>query len=262
MFFLLSKTLWYILAPINALLLATIVAAALSRRFSSARKIAISTGCLLLIIGILPIGVALIRPLEDRFPRPPADLAAPAGVIVLGGAIDGDISQARGIATLGEGAGRVTEAVILARRYPAARIVYSGGRAALVGSGPAEAVVGKALLVQLGVDPARIEIETRSRDTDENARFTREIASPKAGETWVLVTSAFHMPRAVGAFRRAGFTVVADPVDYRSAGDSQDWRLNRELVAGLGDFGTAVHEWVGLIVYRLSGKSDGLIPGP
>jgi len=262
MFFLASKTLWFVLAPINALLLATVVAATLSRRFPRAGRMAAIAGLSLLLIGILPIGVALMRPLENRFPRPPPDLAAPAGVIILGGAIDGDISAARGIPTLGEGAGRVAEAVVLARRYPDARIVYSGGRAALVGAGPPEAAVGKALLAQLGVEPSRIEIESRSRDTDENARFTYDLVAPKPGETWLLVTSAFHMPRAVGAFRRAGFTIIADPVDYRTAGSSADWRLNHELIAGLGDFGTAIHEWIGLIAYRLSGRTDHWLPTP
>jgi uncharacterized SAM-binding protein YcdF (DUF218 family) len=262
MFFLVSKTLWFILAPINALLLATIAAAALSRRFPRARLIAITAGFSLLLVGILPIGVALMRPLENRFPRPPADLAQPAGVIILGGAVNGDISVQRGVPTLGEGAGRVVEGVALSRRYLNARIVYSGGRAALVGTGPPEAVVAKALLVQLGVEPGRIEIESGSRDTDENARFTYDLVAPKPGETWLLVTSAVHMPRAVGAFRRAGFAVIADPVDYRTAGNSEDWRLNREPVAGLADFQAAIHEWLGLVAYRLSGKSDQWLPAP
>jgi uncharacterized SAM-binding protein YcdF (DUF218 family) len=262
MFFLASKLLWLVLAPVNALLLLAFFSVAFIGRVSIARRTAIVAGFSLLLLAILPIGVALMRPLENRFPRPPADMAAPAGIIVLGGAIDGDISVARGVPTLGEGAGRVVEGVALSRRYPNARIVYSGGRASLVGTGPPEAVVAKALLVQLGVEPARIEIESGSRDTDENARFTYDLLAPKPGETWLLVTSAVHMPRAVGAFRRAGFAVIADPVDYRTTGDSEDWRLNREPVAGLGDFQAAIHEWLGLIAYRLSGRSDQWLPAP
>jgi uncharacterized SAM-binding protein YcdF (DUF218 family) len=262
MFFLASKLLWLVLAPVNALLFAALFGVVFVGRLAATRRIAIVAGLSLLILAILPIGVALMRPLEDRFPRPPADMTAPAGIIILGGAIDPRISAARNVVALGDGAGRVAEAVVMARRYPSARIVYSGGNNILSGDGPPEAVEGKALLVQLGVEPARIEIEDRSRDTDENARFTRDLVSPKVAETWLLVTSAHHMPRAVGAFRRAGFTIVADPVDYRSSGNGSDWRLNGEPILGLRDVNAAIHEWIGLVVYRLTGKTDDWLPAP
>jgi uncharacterized SAM-binding protein YcdF (DUF218 family) len=262
MFFLASKLLWLVLAPVNALLLLAFFSVAFIGRVSVNRRTAIVAGFSLLLLAILPIGVALMRPLENRFPRPPADMAAPAGIIVLGGAIDSSISAARNVVALGDGAGRVVEAVVMARRYPEARIVYSGGNNVLSGEGPPEAVEGKVLLVQLGIQPDRIEVEGRSRDTDENARFTRDLVSPKASETWLLVTSAYHMPRAVGAFRRAGFTVVADPVDYRSTGNGDDWRLNGEPILGLRDVNAAAHEWIGLLVYRLTGKTDDWLPAP
>src|SRR5271170_3140670 len=262
MFFLASKLVWMVLDPFNALLLAALFGVVFIGRFSAARRIAMVVGFSLLLLAILPIGVALVRPLENRFPRPPADMAAPAGIIILGGAIDPRISAARNVVALGDGAGRVVEAVVMARRYPEARIVYSGGSNILSGEGPPEAVEGKALLVQLGVEPGRVEIEGRSRDTDENARFTRELVSPKAAETWLLVTSAYHMPRAVGAFRRAGFAIVADPVDYRSTGNGDDWRLNGEPILGLRDVNAAIHEWIGLVVYRLTGKTDDWLPAP
>ncbi|HLW90729.1 MAG TPA: YdcF family protein [Roseiarcus sp.] len=263
MFFLASKLAWLLLAPVQALALAALVGAAAASRFPRlGRRIAIAASAALVLVAILPVGVWLLRPLEDRFPRPAADFPPPAGIIVLGGAIDSAVTAARGSVALTDGAERLTEAAVLARRYPDARIVYVGGSNKLVGAEPPEAAEGKRLLVSLGVSADRILIETRSRNTDENARFARDLLSPKPAETWLLVTSAFHMPRAMGAFRRAGFTVIADPVDYRSEGDGGDWRLNREATLGLRDFDAAIHEWIGLIAYRLTGKTDDWLPGP
>ncbi|MGO8800728.1 MAG: YdcF family protein [Roseiarcus sp.] len=264
MFFIASKVLWFFASPVNLLLLAAFAGAALSAgRFARAgRRIAIFTILLLLAIGALPLGVWLIEPLEDRFPPPPAAMAPPYGVIVLGGAIDDEVGRARHQVTLGEGAARLTEAVELARRFPQARLVYSGGSNSLTRSDSAEARDGAKLLTALGVDPARIALEDRSRNTDENARFTRDLVHPEPSQVWLLVTSAWHMPRAMALFRRAGFNVVAWPVDYRSEGGIGDWRLNREAARGFALFDLAVHEWIGLAAYRMSGKIDELFPAP
>jgi uncharacterized SAM-binding protein YcdF (DUF218 family) len=263
MFFVASKVLWFFAAPLNLLLLAALVGALLSRGRHArlGRAIAILAIGLLFFIGILPIGAWSIEPLEDRFPPPSPDMAAPYGIIVLGGAIDPQLGQARHQVILMDGAARMTEAVALARRFPAARLVFTGGSASLLASGASEAVDAGKLLAALGVDSARIELENRSRNTDENARFTRDLVHPEPSQVWLLVTSAYHMPRSMGLFRKAGFTVVADPVDYRTYGDG-DWRLNHQFSGGLALFDGAVHEWVGLIAYRASGKLDALFPAP
>jgi uncharacterized SAM-binding protein YcdF (DUF218 family) len=263
MFFVASKVLWFFAAPLNLLLLAALVGALLSggRRARLGRAIAILAIGLLFFIGILPIGAWLIEPLEDRFPPPSPDMAAPYGIIVLGGAIDPQLGQARDQVILMDGAARMTEAVALARRFPAARLVFTGGSASLMASRASEAVDAAKLLTALGVDPARIELESRSRNTDENARFTRDLVHPEPSQVWLLVTSAYHMPRSMGLFRKAGFNVVADPVDYRTYGDG-DWRLNHQFSGGLALFDGAVHEWVGLIAYRAAGKIDALFPTP
>jgi uncharacterized SAM-binding protein YcdF (DUF218 family) len=216
----------------------------------------------LLIIGAAPAGAILIAPLENRFPAPPATAPPPYGVIVLGGAIDDDISLARGQTTFDEGAERLTQAAVLARRYPLARIVYTGGSNSLLGRPSSEAEQAKNLLVAMGVDGQRITLETRSRNTDENARFTAAIVHPESGQSWLVVTSAYHMPRAMGLFRRAGFDATADPVDYRTLGGRADWRPNANLPHGLVLFDLAVHEWIGLVAYRLSGRIDAFFPGP
>jgi uncharacterized SAM-binding protein YcdF (DUF218 family) len=261
MFFVASKALWFFAAPSALLILGALVGAAFSARLG-ARGAALGCLAALLVIGLAPVGALAIAPLENRFPALPSDLPPPYGVVVLGGAIDDDVSRARGQTTLAEGAQRLTEAAILARRYPSARIVYTGGSGSLLARPSTEAEDARRLLVAMGVDPQRITLETRSRNTDENARFTAALVHPESGQTWLVVTSAYHMPRAMGLFRKAGFAAVADPLDYRTEGGRGDWRVNVALPRGLALFDLAAHEWVGLLAYRLSGRIDAWFPGP
>jgi uncharacterized SAM-binding protein YcdF (DUF218 family) len=261
MFFIASKVLWFFAAPSALLILGALIGAAFSAR-RSGQLLALGCLAILIVVGAAPAGALLIAPLENRFPAPPADAPSPHGVIVLGGAIDDDISLARGLTTFDEGAERLTQAVILARRYPSARIVYTGGSNSLRGRPSSEAEQARNLMVALGVDAQRIALETRSRNTDENARFTAEIVRPQPDQSWLIVTSAYHMPRAMGLFRKAGFNAIAEPVDYRTLGGPADWRPNVNLPHGLVLFDLAVHEWVGLVAYRLSGRIDAFFPGP
>jgi uncharacterized SAM-binding protein YcdF (DUF218 family) len=264
MFFIASKVLWFFTAPANLLLAVALAGAALcaGRHARAGRRMALIAIILIILVGLLPVGAWLIAPLEDRFPPPTAEIAAPYGVIVLGGAIDDELGRVRNQVILDDGAARLTEAVALSRRFPQARIVYTGGSNSLANSQTTEAHDAGELLIALGVDPKRIVLEDRSRNTDENARFTRDLVHPDPAQVWLLVTSAYHMPRSMGLFRKAGFNVVAYPVDYRSEGTMRDWRLNAELWRGLRLFDVAVHEWVGLVAYYASGKIDTLFPAP
>jgi uncharacterized SAM-binding protein YcdF (DUF218 family) len=264
MFFIASKVLWFFASPLNFLLAIAFVGALMStgRRARLGRRLAIVSIGLLVAIVLLPLGALLIAPLEDRFPPPPADMAAPYGIIVLGGAINDELGRARNQVALEEGAARLTEAAALARRFPRARLVYTGGSNSLTSADSSEARDAGKLLISLGVDPDRIQLEDRSRNTDENARFTRDLVHPEPSQTWLLVTSAFHMPRSMGLFRKAGFNVVAYPVDYRSEGGWGDWRIDNRSVHRLGVFDVALHEWIGLAAYRASGKIDDLFPSP
>ena len=264
MFFVASKVLWFFTAPPNILLVLALLGALLSRgRYARAgRRMAIVSVVALLTIGILPLGAWLIEPLEDRFPQPPADMAAPYGIIVLGGAIDDRIGRARSQVTLDDGASRLTEAASLARRFPEARIVYTGGASSLTHTDTTEAQDAGKLLRALGVDPARLQLEERSRNTEENAKFTRDLVHPEPSQMWLLVTSAYHMPRSMGLFRKAGFNIVAYPVDYHSEGGWGDLRFNYESSRGLRLFDIAIHEWIGLVAYCASGKIDAFFPAP
>jgi len=145
----------------------------------------------------------------------------------------------------------------LARRYPAAKLVFSGGSGKLFG-GPAEADFVLPLFESFGIARERVMLEAKSRNTAENAQFTKELV-PKSGERWLLVTSAYHMPRSMGAFRRVGFAVEPYPVDWRTG--AEDNYAFSSLSAGLARTDTAIHEWLGLLAYRLTGQTTELLPG-
>jgi uncharacterized SAM-binding protein YcdF (DUF218 family) len=150
----------------------------------------------------------------------------------------------------------------LARRYPNARILFSGGSPALFSSEAPEAEFAVRLLQSLGIPRDRILVEEQSRNTVENAVFSQLVAQPKPGERWLLVTSAYHMPRSMGVFRAVGFTVEPYPVDWRTRGMADAMRPFPTLAEGLRRTDTAVREWVGLVAYWLTGRSAELFPGP
>ncbi len=265
MFFFASKIFWMFASPINVLLFAALVGVLLcfGRRARFGRGLALTAILILVAAATLPLGMLLIAPLEDRFSLPPPDLAVPEGIIVLGGAIDDQVSAARHETVFDEGGERLTEAVVLAKRYPQARVVYTGGSASFTGATSREALQGQKLMLQMGVAPERVMIEDKSRNTDENARFTAAIVHPQPSQRWIVVTSAFHMPRAMGVFEKAGFRPIAYPVAFRTRGRwPDDLRLRFDPTRNLRNFDIAVHEWIGLIAYRASGRSDYLFPSP
>jgi uncharacterized SAM-binding protein YcdF (DUF218 family) len=262
MFFILSKTVALLLVPSNLLLLIGAIGLVLlfTRRQRTGRWIVAASLVLFLIIGFLPVGSLLGHALESRFPPWDPSRGPPDGIIVLGSAIDPDLSQARGQTALNGSAERVTVIAKLARAYPKARIVYSSGNASLF-NGPAEADYVMPLLESFGIPATRVSLETRSRNTYENALFSKALIKPKPGERWLLVTSAEHMPRAIGCFRRVGFPVEAYPVDWRTF-PRWRFRLSTTFARGLRRTDRAVHEWLGLLVYWLSGRTSELLPGP
>jgi uncharacterized SAM-binding protein YcdF (DUF218 family) len=262
-FFFLSKTLGFMLLPTNFLIGAGVLGAILSVLVSIGRRLLIASVVLLAICGFSPLGNWLLYPLEQRFPPWDAAHGEPDGIIVLGGSIETEVSAAHGGAAFTHAADRIIATAALARQYPNARILFSGGNANLVSDDTAkEADYAITVFESLGIARERLTTERRSRNTQENAEFSKAIANPGAGERWLLVTSAYHMPRSVGLFRKAGFAVEPYPVDWRLGRDGDRLRFSVVAVEGLERTDLAVREWIGLIAYWATGKIDLLLPGP
>jgi uncharacterized SAM-binding protein YcdF (DUF218 family) len=264
MFFLVSKIVGFFALPSNFILFLGIAGLVLSvtGRVRAGRAIMALAIVLFGVFGLSPAGNILMETLEDRFPPWEASRGAPYGIIILGGAADPDLIASRGRPDVNEAGERIIVIAELARTFPQARIVYSSGDARLLPGGSSEAEAVLPILLSFGIPRERIALETRSRTTAENAQYSRDLVAPKPGERWLLVTSGYHMPRAMGVFRKAGFGVEAYPVDYRTAG-TRDWLTPfNETASGLRRTDAAVREWIGLFGYWLAGRSDTLFAGP
>ena len=264
LFFILSKTIGYMLLPMNFLIgLGLLGAVLLATRFASfGRKLAIASLVLLAVCGFSPLGFLLLYPLESRFPPWDPARGAPDGIIVLGASIEAELSAAHGAPVVRSAPDRIIAAAALAHRYPNARVVFSGGSANLISNDAREADYAGAIFESLGVSKSRLTMERRSRNTLENAEFSKALVAPKDGERWLLVTSAFHMPRSVGLFRKAGFAIEPYPVDWRVGGRDDLLMFSSIAVDGLARTDIAMREWIGLVAYRATGKIDELLPGP
>lgn len=262
MTYILSKLIWHVLRPSMLPLLLSYGGLGLiwRRRLVWGNRLLIGgLGCYALIL-LLPVDSLLLLPLEDRYPRPPEPLHID-GIIELSGAIEPRLSADRGIVSLDGAAERMTETVALALRHPEARVVFTGANSDIIAGGPTEAAWARTFFLQQGVDPARVTTESASRNTYENGLNTWKMIQPRPQECWVLVTSASHMPRAIGVFRRIGWHVVPWPVDYRSGHSFSTW-MARPMVGRLMSLDVAVHEWLGLLVYWTTGRTDALFPAP
>jgi uncharacterized SAM-binding protein YcdF (DUF218 family) len=213
------------------------------------RRVGLVTAALVVVLGIVPTGAWLMRPLETRFGAPTVQ-GDVAGLIVLAGSERATLSELRGEPQLDSMGDRLTTFLRLAARYPEARLIHTGH--------PREAQVARAVIVGSGIAPSRVVFDVEARNTCGSARTTQALAEPRAGEQWLLVTSAFHLPRAVACFRAAGWDIVPYPTDFRRG--PSPWHFG--LVDNLADLDLAAHEWLGLVYYRLRGYTHELFPAP
>jgi len=260
--FIASKIFWLVLRPNTlALALATLGMLALWRARRWGRWPALLGLGWFLAIATTPLATWLTWPLENRFSRPAPTPARVDGVVVLGGAVDQDLTQARGMPALNGAAERMTQAVALALRFPQARIIFTGGSANPLGNALSEADVARMLFTSLGLPEGRVTYENAARNTHENATLSAAIARPRPGQTWLLVTSASHMPRSMGVFRAAGWPVTAWPVNY-STGTTSLSGYDAPFAARLGQAEWALREYIGLLAYWAMGRTDALFPAP
>lgn len=264
MFHLSSVIVWALIQPLN--LVGLLLAATLIAAWFRWRRLSMSLGCLALAVLALSawttFGALLLHPLESHIARPDPPPAAVDGIVVLGGGFEGSINAARGGYELNSTGDRFVEAAVLARRYPDARVVVSGGSGSVFLTGEGDGQTAPRLLSALGVSEERLVLDNRSRDTFENAVETRRLVTPQPGETWLLVTSAFHMPRALGTFRAAGFPVEPWPADYRTAGTEKPGLAADNAIDSLENTTIALREWLALAAYRFTGRTETLLPSP
>jgi uncharacterized SAM-binding protein YcdF (DUF218 family) len=246
-----TNLVWLLLKPSHLLAYAAVLGLVLSRR-PLGRRLLIAAAILLLVLGVLPTAWFLMTPLEQRFSIP-GDLGRVDGIIVLAGAERARMSELYGQPLLGADADRLTTFLMLAHRFPGARLVHSGDTV------PAsQSAVARELLLGAGIAPARIVFEDRSRNTCQSPLATRGLVKPEPAEHWLLVTSAYHMPRSVACFRAAGWEITPYPTNFRRGTNP----LSFGVTDNLEDLDAASHEWIGLVYYRLRGFTDDLFPGP
>ncbi|MEP3047601.1 MAG: YdcF family protein [Roseibium sp.] len=265
MFFYVAKIGYFIIQPSNFLIALTLggLLLCLVKKRQRLGKLFIWFGVVgLLIFGFSPAANWIILPLEDRFQRP-GTLAGYDGVIILGGAVDTVVTGERGDTALTTSGERLTIAARLARQIPDAKIIHTGGHGLIIPAQATEAEGAVRLFRDFGVSEERIVLEDTSRNTWENAVLTKELLQPGRQQTWLLVTSAYHMPRSIGVFEAAGWTgVTAYPVDYRTRGPNDRFLWFGGLSNGLRRFDIAFREWVGLAAYWATGRSSKIFPGP
>jgi uncharacterized SAM-binding protein YcdF (DUF218 family) len=262
--YLVSKAFWLVAQPGNLLILLLVLGATLlfTRHVRLGRAVILLVGLLVLIIAVLPVGSWLLAPLEDRFPMLAHMPEHVDGVIMLGGAVDTRLTAARGQPLVNEHAERFIAFADLAKRYPGAKLVFAGGGPALLGGKFREADASREVLQWMGMDTSRVIFERESQNTFENVVNAKALADPKPNESWILVTSAFHMPRAVGLFRAQGWQVTPDPVDYLTGAGPDDPAFDIDFAQHLNLLSLALKEWIGLLANYWLGHSESLLPRP
>lgn len=214
-----------------------------------------------IIVAVIPIGLWGMTWLENRFTQPPWPKHV-AGIIVIGGNEDEVVAEKRGILWTGFGTmGRELAFKILSEKYPEAMLVYSGGSSYV--NAPAalsQADIAGGVLKEMGLK-REVLYEGKSRTTYENAVFSAAlIGAAKIKEPWILVTSAWHIPRATGTFRKAGWNIIPMPVAYSTSGRLPWFRM--DFTANMTALHGFMRETLGMIYYWAVGRSDALFPEP
>jgi len=254
LFFWLSKLAWLFIAPDSVLIIIFVFGLIfmLKGKLRLAKSIFILLFVIFITIGFFPVGEWVLYPLEKQYPHNPK-LENIDGIIVLGGAEDAVRSDLWKQPVVGSAAERFFAAIYLAKQYPEARMIYTSGSGSLVDQELKGADAARQLFVQQGLDVSKIIFERQSRNTWENAVLSKKLAKPEEGENWVLITTAWHMPRSMGIFCKVGWQVTPYPVDFVSIYNKLirlDWNFSYHL----NNLKFGMKEWIGLAAYQFTGK--------
>ncbi len=260
-FFTLSKFTWALLSPSNLIIFALGLGTVflLFKHHSLAKWFLVPTAILSLTVMLYPVGDYLIEPLETRFHQPEKTLPNVDGIIVLGGGEDYIASLSWDTPEINAGGDRYIGAAYLAQKHPEIPVFLTGGSGSLTLRGiHSDGSIPELLLKRMGVANDRMIIEPESRNTYENFKYTKPLL-PKQDGTYLLVTSAFHMPRSVGIARQQGINVIAYPVDYRSSTEQYRF-IEFKFLKHIDVLEIAWKEWIGLTVYYFTNKTNEWLP--
>lgn len=260
MFFGLSKIFWTLAQPLNALCLLALAGFIIRLRWKQMGQAMMSISLAMIVfLGILPVGPLLMTWLERQYPTPETLPRKIDGIIVLGGAFESYLSAETSHVVANDQVDRIFCFLDLARQYPAAKLVFSGGAGDILNPLAMEGDDARAFF-KLASFNRPILYEEKSRNTYENALYSKEMVSPQAGENWVLTTSAYHMPRSVGIFERLDWRVIPYQCDPKTDGT---YNVFYRLPNAVGNFhllNLATKEILGSIVYYLTGKTAFILP--
>lgn len=262
MFFVLSKIFWMLAQPLNALCFLGL--GGFTLRFWKkewGNKIIGASMALVLFFGIVPVGPLLLSWIEYQYEKPEDLPNTIHGIIVLGGMFDGHLSNETGEIAANNSIERMICFTDLAKKYPRARKVFSGGSGDISHPDAAEAPIARNYLRSAGIDEESVFYDMDSRNTYENAEFSKELMNPTEKQNWVLITSAYHMPRSVGIFKQAGWNVIPYPCDYNTTGKMIEFfGTPPDALRNFRMLNIAVKELIGSVVYYFTGKTAFILP--
>lgn len=260
-FFYLSKYIWTLISP-DSLFIILLTLCLLLFLLRQTKKATFLLGLLTfctLFLSFFSVGGWMLYPLENRFQHNPDLPEQIDGIIVLGGSIVPDRSVEWQQLETNQFHERLSSFIQLAQLYPDAKLVFSGGSASTEENKPTEAQIAETYFLKSNISPERLFIENKARNTAENASYSRQMINPQPNETWLMITTAFHMPRAMGVFCQQNWKVIPYPVDHQTL-PSKLYQPNFSLIAHANHLILASHEWLGLLAYYLSGKTQQLLP--
>ena len=261
LFFYSSKIIWFLISPSHLYLslLSICILALFTRYQQKARKTLGVMLILIWVVALFPVGSWLYYPLETRFQHNPTLPEVVDGIIVLGGSISPSKSQYWKQLETNQYHERLSSFILLAKLYPDAKLLFTGGRAAIKDTQPTEAEFALQYFIDSGVSENRLLMEDKARNTAENIQYSKALLNPQPNENWVIITTAFHMPRSIGLFCKKNWPVIPYPVDHASNPETL-FNVNLDLANHAASLKGASHEWVGLLAYFITGKIDQILP--
>ncbi|TQX86832.1 MULTISPECIES: YdcF family protein [Rhizobium] len=262
--FIISKVIWILLQPFSLSLIFCVFAlvAIWFRRRRLSLLLVLVPASILLVALFTTTGVVMVEALEDRFPRPSADPLDVQCAIILGGGFTNDVDTVRGGYEMTDAGDRFVEALRLANKFSAMRIIVSGGDGFITGGYLGDGIIAERMFTVFGIKHDRLLQDSTSRTTFENAINTKKLLEANGLSHCLLVTSGFHMPRSVGIFRKLGIDVIPWVTDYRTIG-TESLRFDiSQPEANASLLGVAAKEWIGMVGYYMSGRTSSLYPGP